>query len=50
LTTDEPRDTWEHVVVGGGGDDGLVFLCRFAPLSGLPTLAADDDFLEKLNP
>jgi 8-oxo-dGTP pyrophosphatase MutT (NUDIX family) len=48
LTTDDPRDEWEHVVVGGGGDHGLVFACRFVPLDGLPTLAGDDDFLDAL--
>jgi 8-oxo-dGTP pyrophosphatase MutT (NUDIX family) len=48
LATDDVRDEWEHVVHGGGGDDGLVFLCRFAPLAGLQTLAADEDFLMEL--
>jgi 8-oxo-dGTP pyrophosphatase MutT (NUDIX family) len=48
LTTDDPRDEWEHVVVGGGGDDGLVFACRFVALDGLPPLAGDDDFLDAL--
>jgi 8-oxo-dGTP pyrophosphatase MutT (NUDIX family) len=48
LTTDDPRDEWEHVVAGGGGDDGMVFACRFAPLSDLPPLAADEDFLGEL--
>ena len=48
LTTDEPRDSWENVVHGGGGDDGLVFLCRFVPLGALPPLAGDADFLHEL--
>jgi 8-oxo-dGTP pyrophosphatase MutT (NUDIX family) len=48
LTTDDPRDEWEHVVVGGGGDAGLVFACRFAPRTSLPVLARDDDFLDEL--
>jgi 8-oxo-dGTP pyrophosphatase MutT (NUDIX family) len=48
LTTDDPRDAWEHVVGGGGGDDGLTFLCRFVPRDRLPPLAADDDFLDAL--
>ena len=48
LTTDEPRDSWEHVVHGGGGDDGLVFVCRFVPLDALPPLAGDADFLHEL--
>jgi 8-oxo-dGTP pyrophosphatase MutT (NUDIX family) len=48
LATDDPRDAWEHVVGGGGGDDGLTFVCRFVPRDGLPPLAADDDFLDAL--
>jgi len=48
LTTDERRDEWEHVVHGGGGDDGFVFVCRFAPLDGLPPLVADEDLLHEL--
>ena len=44
LATDEPRDAWAHVVHGGGGDDGLVFLCRFVPLDAPPALIADEDF------
>jgi 8-oxo-dGTP pyrophosphatase MutT (NUDIX family) len=48
LTTDDARDKWEHVVAGGGGDDGMVFVCRFVPREGLPQLAGDDDFLDEL--
>jgi 8-oxo-dGTP pyrophosphatase MutT (NUDIX family) len=48
LTTDDPRDEWEHVVGGGGGDEGMVFVCRFVPRDGLPPLAGDDDFLDEL--
>lgn len=48
LTTDDPREVWEHVVGGGGGDDGMVFVCRFVSLEGLPPLAGDDDFLDEL--
>jgi ADP-ribose pyrophosphatase YjhB (NUDIX family) len=48
LVTEEPRDMWEHVVRGGGGDDGLVFVCRFVPLTPRPALIADADFLDAL--
>jgi 8-oxo-dGTP pyrophosphatase MutT (NUDIX family) len=48
LSTDESRDSWEHVVHGGGGDDGLVFVCRFVPLKDLPPLAGDADFVHEL--
>jgi 8-oxo-dGTP pyrophosphatase MutT (NUDIX family) len=48
LSTDDTRDEWEHVVHGGGGDDGLVFVCRFVPLEPAPELIADADFLEAL--
>jgi ADP-ribose pyrophosphatase YjhB (NUDIX family) len=48
LTTDDPRNEWEHVVGGGGSDLGLVFSCRFVPLVELPPLAADGDFLAGL--
>jgi 8-oxo-dGTP pyrophosphatase MutT (NUDIX family) len=48
LATDDPRDEWEHVVGGGGGDDGMVFVCRFVPRESLPPLAADDGFLDAL--
>ncbi len=48
LSTDESRDEWEHVVHGGGGDDGLVFVCRFVPVNALPPLAGDEDFLHAL--
>ena len=48
LETEEPRDMWEHVVLGGGGDDGLVFVCRFVPLAPRPALIADADFLDAL--
>ena len=48
LETDETRDAWEHVVHGGGGDDGLVFVCRLVPLTPRPTLIADADFLDAL--
>jgi 8-oxo-dGTP pyrophosphatase MutT (NUDIX family) len=47
LTTDDSRDEWEHVVGGGGGDEGLVFVCRFVPRDGL-SLAGDGDFLDEL--
>ena len=30
--TAECPDAWEHVVASSGGDDGLVFCCRWAPL------------------
>ena len=48
LATAERRDSWEHVVHGGGGDDGLVFVCRFVPLESLPPLAGDADLLHEL--
>jgi 8-oxo-dGTP pyrophosphatase MutT (NUDIX family) len=48
LATDDPRNEWELVVGGGGGDDGIVFVCRFVPRERLPPLAADDDFLDAL--
>ena len=48
LATDETRDEWEHVVHGGGGDDGLVFVCRLVPLRPPPALIADADFIEAL--
>jgi 8-oxo-dGTP pyrophosphatase MutT (NUDIX family) len=48
LATDDPRNEWEHVVGGGGGDNGMVFVCRFVPRESLPPLAADDDFLDAL--
>jgi 8-oxo-dGTP pyrophosphatase MutT (NUDIX family) len=48
LETDEPRDAWEHLVRGGGGDDGLVFACRLVPLTPRPALIADGDFLDAL--
>jgi 8-oxo-dGTP pyrophosphatase MutT (NUDIX family) len=49
LATDEPRDVWEHVVNGDGGDVGLVFVCRFVPLDPVPSLVADGDFLRELS-
>jgi len=49
LSTNERRDSWEHVVHGGGGDEGLVFLCRFVPLEPVPPLIADGDFLGNLS-
>jgi len=49
LATDEQRESWEHVVHGGGGDVGLVFLCRFVPLDPPPALIADGDFLCELS-
>jgi 8-oxo-dGTP pyrophosphatase MutT (NUDIX family) len=48
LSTEEPRDEWEHVVHGGGKDRGLVFLCRFVPLDDAPQLITDADFLGAL--
>lgn len=48
LETDDPRDVWEHHVQGGGGDDGLVFVCRLVPLTPRPALLADADFLDAL--
>jgi hypothetical protein len=39
---------WAPVVPGGGGDDGLVFVCRFVPLEPPPALIADTEFLEAL--
>jgi len=49
LTSDDPRDTWEHSVHGSGGDEGLVFVCRFVPLEPPPALIADGDFLRQLS-
>jgi ADP-ribose pyrophosphatase len=40
LETDEPRDAWEHIVQGGGEDDGMVFVCRLVPLTPRPELIA----------
>jgi 8-oxo-dGTP pyrophosphatase MutT (NUDIX family) len=48
LETEDPRDAWEHVVQGGGGDDGMVFVCRLVPLKPRPELIADTDFLDAL--
>ena len=48
LETDETRDAWEHVVHGGGEDNGLVFVCRFVSLTPPPALIADADFLDAL--
>jgi 8-oxo-dGTP pyrophosphatase MutT (NUDIX family) len=48
LETDEPRDTWEHIVQGGGEDEGMVFVCRLVPLTPRPELIADADFLGAL--
>jgi 8-oxo-dGTP pyrophosphatase MutT (NUDIX family) len=48
LETDESRDAWEHVVRGGGEDEGLVFQCRLVPLTPRPALIADADFLGAL--
>jgi 8-oxo-dGTP pyrophosphatase MutT (NUDIX family) len=48
LETDEPRDAWEHIVQGGGEDDGMVFVCRLVPLAPRPELIADADFLGAL--
>jgi ADP-ribose pyrophosphatase YjhB (NUDIX family) len=45
LDTEDPRDSWEHIVSGAGSDRSLVFSCRFIPLSPPPVLAADGDFL-----
>jgi 8-oxo-dGTP pyrophosphatase MutT (NUDIX family) len=47
LTTDDARNEWEHVVGGAGGDEGMVFVCRFVPREGL-SLAGDADFLGEL--
>jgi hypothetical protein len=35
-------------VHGGGGDDGLVFVCRLIPLAPRPALIVDADFLDAL--
>ena len=48
LEAGEERDEWEHLVIGGGEDRGLVFLCRFVPLHPTPELIADDTFLGRL--
>jgi 8-oxo-dGTP pyrophosphatase MutT (NUDIX family) len=48
LETEEPRDAWEHVVHGGGEDDGMVFVCRLVRLTPRPELIADADFLGAL--
>lgn len=49
LETDEPRDSWEHVVHGDGDDAGLVFLYRFVPLEPQPQLAGNQgEFLHLL--
>lgn len=48
LETDVSRDAWEHIVQGGGEDDGMVFVCRLVPLTPRPALIADADFLGAL--
>jgi 8-oxo-dGTP pyrophosphatase MutT (NUDIX family) len=49
LETDEPRDSWEHVVHGNGDDAGLVFAYRFVPLTPPPLLAGNQgEFLHLL--
>jgi ADP-ribose pyrophosphatase YjhB (NUDIX family) len=49
LSSDDPRDQWEHVVRGDGDDAGLVFECRFVPLEPAPRLAGRQaEFLELL--
>ncbi len=49
LVTGEERDAWEHAVHGEGDDSGMVFLCRFVPLTPLPRLAGNQgEFLHLL--
>jgi ADP-ribose pyrophosphatase YjhB (NUDIX family) len=49
LSTDDPRDSWEHVVHGEGEDAGFIFLCRFVPRVPPPTLAGNQgEFLDQL--
>ncbi|MEH0824765.1 MULTISPECIES: hypothetical protein [unclassified Micromonospora] len=40
-----PARRWTHRVGGGGGDDGLLFACRFTPLPLTAPLADDQDEL-----
>lgn len=47
--TDHREDAWEHVVAGDGDDAGLVFACRFVPLTEVPPLAGrQGEFLHLL--
>ena len=48
LETEDPRDAWEHIVHGGGQDNGMVFVCRLVPLTPRPILIADAEFLDAL--
>ncbi|MHA6261145.1 NUDIX hydrolase [Sporosarcina sp. CAU 1771] len=38
-----PRDSWRHIVEGGGGDEGFVFHLSFVPVNELPKLSANQD-------
>jgi 8-oxo-dGTP diphosphatase len=45
----EEKPYWEHLVGGGGEDDGLTFCLRWIPLNALPVLAgAQDDALDMI--
>ena len=48
LATDDQREEWEHIVAGGGSDDGMIFACRFVPLADVPPLDDDGEFLGEL--
>jgi 8-oxo-dGTP diphosphatase len=39
----DPIEEWEHRVVGGGSDDGMIFCYRWIPVNELPKLAANQD-------
>lgn len=39
----EDKSAWEHVVLGGGEDQGLIFCLRWIPLTNVPILAGKQD-------
>lgn len=41
--TGEPVDSWEHVVVSDGQDNGRTFQFHWEPVDHLPKLAAEQD-------
>jgi len=47
----ETADTWQHLVRGDDADDGLIFICRFAPLPLRQPLADHQDaWLDLIDP
>ncbi|MFC6717982.1 NUDIX domain-containing protein [Natrialbaceae archaeon GCM10025810] len=46
----EPREAWDHAVIGGGEDDGLVFSCFWAEPASVSLSRDMDDYLGSIIP